>query len=98
MAPPWSAAWTTCWRRSVGWPPAPSAGPVCAAVATPAARAVLQALGDGQVLGLTRLATATGLAPPAVGSALLELELAGLVRRSAAGAEALAVFPRPHGA
>jgi DNA processing protein len=67
--------------RSV--PPAP--GP------TPAARMILQALADGQVLGLARLAAVTGLAAPAVASALLELELSGLVRRSAAGAEAVAL-------
>jgi DNA-binding IclR family transcriptional regulator len=52
---------------------------------------VLHALVDGQVLGLARLAAATGLPSPAVASALLELELAGFVRRSAAGAEALTV-------
>jgi len=63
------------------WPPDASA----------AARTVLQVLADGQVLGFAGLAAATGLAPPAVASALLELELAGFVRRSAAGAEALAV-------
>jgi DNA processing protein len=59
--------------------------------ATPAARTVLHALADGQVLGVARLAAATGLSSPAVASAVLELELAGLVRRSAAGAEALTV-------
>jgi DNA processing protein len=59
--------------------------------ATPAARTVFHALIDGQVLGLARLAAATGLPTPAVASALLELELAGFVRRSAAGAEALTV-------
>src|SRR6266508_2899776 len=63
--------------------------------ATAAARTVLQALADGQVLGLARLAAVTGLATPAVASALLELELAGFVRRSAAGAEALAVPWQP---
>jgi DNA processing protein len=57
---------------------------------TPAARTVLQALAEGEALGLARLAAATGLAPPTVSSALLELELAGFVRRSAAGAEAIA--------
>src|SRR6266516_1416636 len=49
--------------------------------ATPAARTVLHALADGQVLGVARLAAATGLPSPAVASAVLELELAGLVRR-----------------
>jgi DNA processing protein len=63
------------------WPPDASA----------AARTVLRALADGQVLGLTGLAAATGLRQPAVAAAVLELELAGFVRRSAAGAEALAL-------
>jgi DNA processing protein len=70
-------------RPGLSVPPAPCA--------TPAARMVLQALADGQVLGLARLAAVTGLAAPAVASALLELELSGLVRRSAAGAEAVAL-------
>jgi len=56
-----------------------------------AQRQVLQALDDGQVVGPGRLAAMTGLAPAAVGAALLELELAGFVRRSAAGAEAIAL-------
>src|SRR6266511_6063853 len=37
MAPPWSAAWTTCWRRSVGWPPAPSAVPAQGTAPVPGA-------------------------------------------------------------
>jgi predicted Rossmann fold nucleotide-binding protein DprA/Smf involved in DNA uptake len=63
------------------WPPGASA----------AARTVLRTLADGQVLGLTRLAAATGLGQPAVAAAVVELELAGFVRRSAAGTEALAL-------
>jgi DNA processing protein len=63
------------------WPPGASV----------AARTVLRILADGQVLGLTRLAAATGLGQPAVAAAVLELELAGFVHRSAAGAEALAL-------
>jgi DNA processing protein len=63
--------------------------------ASPSARAVLQVLSEGQALGPARLAAVTGLAPPAVAAALLELELAGLVRRSAAGAEAVAAFRAP---
>jgi DNA processing protein len=65
---------------------------------TPAARTVLQALGDGRVISLARLAAATGLDAPALAAALLELELAGFVRRSAAGAEALATVPIDRGA
>jgi DprA winged helix domain len=63
----------------------------CPPGASAAARTVLRTLADGQVLGLTRLAAATGLGQPAVAAAVLELELAGFVRRSAAGAEALAL-------
>jgi predicted Rossmann fold nucleotide-binding protein DprA/Smf involved in DNA uptake len=65
---------------------------------TPAARTVLQALGDGRVISLARLAAATDLDAPALAAALLELELAGFVRRSAAGAEALATVPIDRGA
>ncbi len=59
--------------------------------ATRAAWTVFQALADGEPLGLARLAAATGLDPPTVASAVLELELAGFVRRSAAGVEAIAI-------
>jgi DNA processing protein len=62
---------------------------------SPSARAVLTALVDGQVLGPGRLATATGLPPLDLDAALLDLELAGLVRRTAGGAQAIAL-PPPH--
>jgi DNA processing protein len=61
------------------------------------ARAVLTALVDGQVVGPGRLATATGLPPADLEAALLDLELAGLVRRTAAGAQAIALPPPPPG-
>lgn len=57
-------------------------------------RAVLQALLDGGTLREARLAAASGLEVAAVRAALLELELSGFARRSAAGAEALAL-PEP---
>jgi DNA processing protein len=53
------------------------------------ARAVLTALIDGELFSPGRLAAATDLAPPALDAALLDLELAGLVRRSAAGVQAV---------
>jgi DNA-binding IclR family transcriptional regulator len=59
--------------------------------ATAAARRVIDALGDGRLMGVAELASATGLEPAPVVAALLELELAGLARRSASGAEAIAV-------
>jgi DNA processing protein len=66
------------------WPPGASG----------AAAEVLEALADGRLMGVARLAAATGLPPAQVGAALLELELAGFARRSAAGAEAIALpFP-----
>ncbi|MFL6219241.1 MAG: DNA-processing protein DprA [Actinomycetes bacterium] len=52
-------------------------------------RAVLTALIDGQLVSLGRLAAATDLAPAALDAALLDLELAGLVRRTAAGIQAV---------
>jgi DNA processing protein len=55
----------------------------------PPARAVLTALVDGQLLGLGRLAAATDLGPAALDAALLDLELAGLVRRTTAGIQAI---------
>jgi DNA processing protein len=55
----------------------------------PAARAVLTALIDGQLLTPGRLAAATDLAPAALDAALLDLELSGLVRRTAAGIQAI---------
>jgi hypothetical protein len=55
----------------------------------PPARAVLTALIDGQLVSLGRLAAATDLAAAALDAALLDLELAGLVRRTAAGIQAI---------
>jgi DNA processing protein len=55
----------------------------------PPARAVLTALIDGQLLSLGRLAAATDLPPAALDAALLDLELAGLVRRTTAGIQAI---------
>ena len=57
----------------------------------PEARAVLTALIDGQLLTHGRLAAATTL-PPA---ALLDLELAGLIRRTTAGIEAIGLLGPP---
>jgi DNA processing protein len=56
-----------------------------------AARAVLAALVDGQVVGAASLVATTGLAPPTLAGVLLDLELAGLVRRTAAGVQAVAL-------
>jgi DNA processing protein len=55
----------------------------------PPARAVLTALIDGQLVSLSRLAAATDLAPAALDAALLDLELADLVRRTTAGIQAI---------
>jgi DNA-binding transcriptional ArsR family regulator len=57
------------------------------------ARAVLTALIDGQLLTPGRLATATDLPPATLDTALLDLELAGLVRRTAAGIQAVSLPP-----
>jgi DNA processing protein len=51
----------------------------------PPARAVLTTLIDGQLLTYGRLAAATTLPPAALDAALLDLELAGLIRRTPAG-------------
>ena len=53
------------------------------------ARAVLTALIDGQMLTPGRLAAATNLPPADLDTALLELELAGLIRRTAGGVQAI---------
>src|SRR5215212_2428392 len=53
------------------------------------ARAALTALIDGQMLTPGRLATATGLPPADLDNALLDLELAGLIRRTAGGVQAI---------
>jgi DNA processing protein len=59
-----------------------------------AGRMALAALVDGGVVGVPQLAAMTGLAPAALAAALVELELAGLVRRTAAGAQAVALPDR----
>jgi len=59
----------------------------------PPARAVLTALIDGQLLTPGRLAAATGLAVATLDAALLDLELAGLIRRTAAGIQAISLPP-----
>jgi DNA processing protein len=61
----------------------------------PPARAVLTALVDGQLLGLGRLAAATGLPPATLDATLLDLELAGLVRRTTAGVQAISLPRAP---
>jgi DNA processing protein len=71
-------------------PPSP-AGRHAAAPSGGEARTVLAALVDGQVVGAPQLAAMTGLGPAALAAALVELELAGLVRRTAAGVQALAL-------
>jgi DNA processing protein len=67
------------------------AGPVAGAHAwsglDPPARAVLTTLIDGQLMTPGRLAGATGLPPATLDTALLDLELAGLVRRTTAGVQ-----------
>jgi len=50
---------------------------------------VLSALIDGQMLTPGRLATATDLPPADLENALLDLELAGLIRRTAGGVQAI---------
>jgi hypothetical protein len=67
----------------------PGVGPRAWAGLDPAARAVLTALIDGQLLTPGRLAGATDLPPATLDAALLDLELAGLIRRSAAGIQAV---------
>jgi DNA processing protein len=55
----------------------------------PPARAILTALIDGQLLTPGRLAAATALPPATLDATLLDLELAGLIRRTAAGVQAI---------
>ena len=55
----------------------------------PPARTVLTALIEGQPMTPGRLATAAGLPPATLDATLLDLELAGLVRRTAAGVQAI---------
>jgi DNA processing protein len=54
-----------------------------------ATRALLAALVDGQPMGPARLAAVTGLSSATLAAALLELELAGVVRRTPAGVQAV---------
>ena len=61
----------------------------------PPARAVLTALIDGQLLTHGRLAAATTLPPAALDAALLDLELAGLIRRTTAGIQAIGLLGPP---
>jgi DNA processing protein len=63
------------------WPPG----------ASRAAWRVLEALTDQRPVGLARLSEVSALDAAQVASALLELELAGLVRRTSAGVEAIAM-------
>ena len=56
-----------------------------------AARVVLDMLVDGQVMGAARLAALTGLPPASLAAAVVELELAGFVRRLAGGLQAVAL-------
>jgi DNA processing protein len=63
----------------------------------PSARAVLTALIDGQLLTPGRLAAATDLPPATLDAALLDLELAGLIRRTTAGVQAIGL-PTAQGA
>jgi hypothetical protein len=52
---------------------------------------VLTALIDGQMLTPGRLAAATDLPPADLDDALLDLELAGLIRRTAGGVQAISL-------
>ena len=61
----------------------------------PPARAVLTALIDGQLLTPGRLAAATTLRPAVLDATLLDLELAGLIRRTAAGIQAISLLGLP---
>jgi DNA processing protein len=81
---------------AIAWPGgAVPAGQPAAAWAGGEARRVLAVLVDGQVLGAPRLAAMTGLAPAALAAVLVDLELAGLVRRTAGGVQAVTLpsFP-----
>jgi hypothetical protein len=63
------------------WPPGTSR----------AARVVLGLLIDGGVVGPSRLADLTGLPAATAASAMVELELAGFVRRMPSGVQAVAL-------
>jgi len=73
----------------VGPDAGPGSGPHAWSGLDPPTRTVLTALIDGQLLTPGRLATATDLPPPTLDAALLDLELAGLIRRTAAGIQAI---------
>jgi DNA processing protein len=60
----------------------------------PPAQAVLSTLIDGQLMTPGRLASATDLPPATLDAALLDLELAGLIRRTTAGIQAVSVPTR----
>ena len=64
-------------------------GPQAWAGLDPAARDVLTALVDGQMLTPGRLAAVTDHPPADLDTALLDLELAGLIRRTAGGVQAI---------
>jgi DNA processing protein len=74
----------------------PGIGPHAWSGLDPPARAVLTALIDGQLLTPGRLAAATDLPSPTLDAALLDLELTGLIRRTAAGIQAINL-PSPGG-
>ena len=59
------------------------------------ARAVLTALIDGQLLTPGRLAAVTELPPATLDATLLDLELAGLIRRTTAGVQAISLPTGP---
>jgi DNA processing protein len=79
--------------EELGEPPAGGRGPPGWAMpaAAGAAGTVLQALVDGQSVGPARLAALTGLPPAALAAVLVDLELSGLVRRTAGGIQAIAL-------
>jgi DNA processing protein len=83
------------WRRTSGGPAGAAGIPVprrpWPAGASREAWRVLEALTDERLTGPARLSAVCGLGATQVAAALLELELAGFVRRSAAGAEAIAL-------
>jgi DNA processing protein len=72
---------------TVGDGPTASTGPWSGL--DPPARAVLSALIDGQPMTWGRLATASDLPQATLDAALLDLELAGLIRRTTAGVQAI---------
>jgi DNA processing protein len=69
--------------------------PTTAPLSVEAAR-TLAALADGIVVRPSQLSGLTGLDPAALATAILELEIAGLVERSLAGVRAVALPAAPH--